>query len=425
MIELYNFILKIMHIVNEYYDPDLYYIKLKYKLDSVKEYNKFYYNNLNQNKLLLFNSNEAEKLFIRLVNLDENYIERKYNKDIKIIITDFIQKKNNDCYFSICDEFFYLNKSTINNDNIFLHQIKSHVKNCNCKIKVKSIVNLSINTLIKIIKNTINNKKNSIVNLKKKIKNSKNNLDLIDCIKVLNTIKANMGIESNYNYYTIDENLSETYNNLNIFVNNNKIIESKHYKSFKIENDTEYPINDIQFMDSLIQQKLNDFSYSVKSNADNFIVSKESSNISKESSNESKQTNESNKTKESSNESKQTNESNKTKESSNESKSKESKQTNESNKTKESSKTEEQNKEDLLFRLDKITEYFTNINVNNFGECISGFDLIFSLKNTYKNNNLIVKSIDIILEKVYKNYVFDKGELIKNIINLTKIINKQ
>jgi len=88
MIELYNFILKIMHIVNEYYDPDLYYIKLKYKLDSVKEYNKFYYNNLNQNKLLLFNSNEAEKLFIRLVNLDENYIERKYNKDIKIEFID-------------------------------------------------------------------------------------------------------------------------------------------------------------------------------------------------------------------------------------------------------------------------------------------------------------------------------------------------
>jgi hypothetical protein len=74
MIELYNFILKIMNIANDYYEPELYYINLKYKLDSVKEFNKFYNNNLNQNKLLLFNSNEAEKLFIRLINLDESYI---------------------------------------------------------------------------------------------------------------------------------------------------------------------------------------------------------------------------------------------------------------------------------------------------------------------------------------------------------------
>ena len=77
MIELYNFILKIMNIANDYYEPDLYYINLKYKIDLVKEFNKFYSNNLNQNKLLLFNSNEAEKLFIRLINLDESYIERK------------------------------------------------------------------------------------------------------------------------------------------------------------------------------------------------------------------------------------------------------------------------------------------------------------------------------------------------------------
>jgi len=121
MIELYNFILKIINIVNEYYEPDNYYIKIKYKLDSIKEFNKFYYNNnLNQNKLLIFNSNEAEKLFIRLVNLDENYIQRKYNNDIKIIITDLIKNKNNNYFFSICDEFLSLNKSTINNDNIFI-----------------------------------------------------------------------------------------------------------------------------------------------------------------------------------------------------------------------------------------------------------------------------------------------------------------
>ena len=397
MIELYNFLLKIMNLANEYYEPDMYYVNLKYKLDSVKEFNKFYLNNLNQNKLLLFNSVEAEKLFIRLVNLDENYIERKYNKDIKSIITDFIKNKNNNYYFSICDEFFYINKSTISNDNIFIHQIKSHVKNCNCKIKVKSIVNLSINTLIKIIKNSISNKKNSFINLKKKIINSKNNLDLLDCIKILNTIKTNMGIDSihnnynNYNNYTIDENLSENFNNLNIFINNNQPISDNKLKNYQF--DTEFPINDIQAIDSLIQQKLKDFSYSVISITDN--QSKESNKSSKES-NKSSNSSKSSKTKE-------------------------------SDKSKESSsiKLEEHNKEDLLFNFEKIIEYFTNIDVNNFGECISGFELIYNLKKIYKNNNLIIKSLDIILSKIYKNHLFDKEELIKDFNDLYKIITKQ
>ena len=410
MIELYNFLVKIMNIANDYSEPDLYYINLKYKLDSIKEFNKFYHNNLNQNKLLLFNSNEAEKLFIRLVNLDENYIERKYNKDIKDIISDFINNNNNNYYFSICDEFFNINKSTINNDNIFIHQIKSHVKNCNCKIKVKSIVNLSINTLIKIIKNSISNKKNSFINLKKKIKNSKNNLDLLDCIKILNTIKTNMGIESINNNYTIDENLSDNFNNLNIFINN------QHNSDNKLKNyqfDTEFPINDIQAIDSLIQQKLKDFSYSVFSITDNQTKEyNKSSSKTKESTKSSSKTKESNKSssKESTKSSSKTNSntSSKTKKS-----------------TKSSSKSEEQNKNDLLFSLEKIIEYFTNIDVNNFGECISGFELIYNLKKIYNNNNLIVKSLDIILGKVYKNKSFDKEELIKNINDLCKIITKQ
>ena len=390
MIELYNFLLKIMNLANEYSEPDMYYVNLKYKLDSVKKFNKLYLNNLNQSKLLLFNSVEAEKLFIRLVNLDENYIERKYNKDIKFIITDFIKNKNNNYYFSICDEFFYINKSTINNDNIFIHQIKSHVKNCNCKIKVKSIVNLSINTLIKIIKNSISNKKNSFINLKKKIINSKNNLDLLDCIKILNTIKTNMGIDSihnNCNNYTIDENLSENFNNLNIFINNNQPISHNKLKNYQF--DTEFPINDILQIDSLIQQKLKDFSYSVISITDN-------------------QSKESNKSSNSSKSSSITKESDKSKE------------------LKESSsiKSEEHNKEDLLFNFEKIIEYFTNIDVNNFGECISGFELIYNLKKIYKNNNLIIKSLDIILGKVYKNHLFDKEELIKNFNDLCKIITK-
>jgi hypothetical protein len=409
MIELYNFILKIMNIVNEYYEPDLYYINLKYKLDSIKEFNKFYYNNLNYNKLLLFNSIEAEKLFIRLINLDENYIERKYNQSMKTIITDFINNKNNNYYFSICDEFFSLNKSTLNN-NIFIHQIKTHVKNCNCKIKVKSIVNLSINTLIKIIKNGINYKKNYIYNLKKKIKNSKNNLDLLDCIKMLNTIKANMGIDTIQNNYTIEES-----------------IQSKNYQF-----DTEYPIEHIQIINSLIQKKLNDFSYSINSNVENNKkLSKDIFKSSKEESKEksSKEESKEKSSKEESKEKSSKEESSKEKSSKEESKEKSSKEESKEKSSKEESEElniiNEFNKEDLLFRLEKIIEYFMNINVNNFGECLSGFELIYNLKKTYKKNSLIVKSIEIILEKIYKSNAFDKGYLIKNIYDLCKIIKKE
>ena len=47
------------------------------------------------------------------------------------------------------------------------------------------------------------------------------------------------------------------------------------------------------------------------------------------------------------------------------------------------------------------------------------------IKKIHKNNNLIIKSLDIILGKVYKNNLFDKEELIKNFIDLCKIITKQ
>jgi hypothetical protein len=205
-----------------------------------------------------------------------------------------------------------------------------------------------------------------------------------------------MGIDSihnNYNNYTIDENLTENFDNLNIFINNNQPIPHNKLKNYQF--DTEFPINDILHIDSLIQQKLKDFSYSLISITDN-------------------QSKESNKLSNSSKSSSITKESDKSKES------KELKESKESS----SIKSEEHNKEDLLFNFEKIIEYFTNIDVNNFGECISGFELIYNLKNIYKNNNLIIKSLDIILGKVYKNHLFDKEELIENFINLCKIIIK-
>jgi hypothetical protein len=411
MNELYNFILKIMNITNEYYEPELYYINIKYKLDSIKEFNKLYNNNLNQHKLLIFNSIEAEKLFIRLINLDENYIERKYNQNMKSIITNFINNKNDNYYFSICDEFYNINKSTVDNNNIFIHQIKSHVKNCNCKIKVKSVVNLSINTLIKIIKNTITNNKNSLINLKKKIKNSKSNLDLLDCIKILNTIKINMGIESVNNNYIIDDKISD---NLNIFINHNNF-ENKNIKLKNYQYETEFPYNDIQNIDSLIQQKIKDFSFSVVSINDNNNQSKESNSKSSKSDIKS--------SKSDIKSSKSDIKSSKSNSKSSKSDSKSSKSDSKSSNS--DSKSKVHHKDDLLFSLEKIIEYFIKIDINNFGECLSGFELIYNLKIIYKNNNLIVKSIDIILAKLYKNSSFDKEEFIKNINDLCKIIRKQ
>ena len=201
-----------------------------------------------------------------------------------------------------------------------------------------------------------------------------------------------MGIDSINCNYTIDENLSENFNNLNIFINNKSNSDKIKLKNYQF--DTEYPLNEIQAIDSLIQKNIKDFSYSVFSITDN-----QSSK-----SNESK----SNELKDSKSKSSKSDESKSTK--SNDSK---------------SSKSEEYNRDDLLFSLEKIIEYFTNIDTNNFGECVSGFELIYNIKKIYKNNNLIIKSVDIILEKVYKNYLFNKDELIKNIHDLYKIITKQ
>jgi hypothetical protein len=471
MIELRNFILKILQISNDYYEPDLDFIKLKYQLNSIKEFNSLYIKK--SNELLIFNSNQSEKLFIRLVNLDENFINRKYNKDINGVIIDFIVNKNTNYFFSICDEFYNLNKSNIDT-NIFICLIKSHIKNCNCKIRVKSIVNLSINTLIKIIKNTINNKKNlinnNVKNLKKKIKNSKNNMDIVDCIKILNTIKSNIGLEcidvdNNYIFEKTNNNILEKTNNNNILEKtnnnifektNNNILEKsisennlfhnkplKNYKeknNFNLKNqfddteviftsqlnknnnnfqiDTENYIEDYKELNELIKKKIkkNNISYSLlssinKSDSDKIILNiNDKDDINKDDINKDDKDDKDDINKDNIN--------------------KDDKYNNDDNNYINNEEllfniddnNRDSDKDELLFKLDELKDYFNSINENNIGQLLYGFKILYNIINNYKNNIIFTDAINIILNKIYKEISFSRDTFILDINDLIKML---
>ena len=150
-----SYIDKLCTMSNNYYVYDDYYIKNKYNIDS---YNKFrkYFKKHHSNKLI-FNSEKSENFFIKVMNIDSVYMTQKYNNYQAQIIVDFFIKRNQ-CYFNECDELNTLNS------------INNHINNCKCKIKVKSVANLSINALVYILLEQNNdNKKN---NLNKNINNT-------------------------------------------------------------------------------------------------------------------------------------------------------------------------------------------------------------------------------------------------------------
>jgi hypothetical protein len=456
MIELRNFILKILQISNDYYEPDLDYIKLKYQINTIKEFNSLY--SKRSNDLLIFNSNLSEKLFIRLVNLDEKFINRKYNKDINSIIFDIISNKNNNYYLSICDEFYNLNKSNIDS-NIFINQIKSHIKNCNCKIRVKSIVNLSINTLIKIIKNTVNNKRNLINNnvkyLKKKIKNSKNNRDIVDCIKILNTIKANIGLEyidvdNNYIFEkTITENtiscensqiFKKKYNIKNQFYDTDKIsINQLNNNNNNLNNnnfqfETEFNIEDIREINELLKEKIKKNNFNINNNEEfsKDIINEEKSKdiINEEKSKEiineefSKDIINEEKSKDIINEefSKDIINEEKSKDIINEEKSKDIINEEKSIEINSEEKSYEDNKKEMIFNLEELKDYFNSIDDNNIGEIIYGFNILYKIINSYKKNKNFINLINQIMDKIYKQKIFLRETLVIDIDNLIKML---
>ena len=252
--ELKKHIIQMMEVSNEYCDYEKEYLIRRYDCNSIDKYLLHYEKYMNYK--LVFNSNDSEKLFIRLINADEEYINRKYKKNLKELIYKMfkIKDSNKKIYYSNCEE----NKDKNPNS-------KSHTDNCKCKVKVKSVVNLSINTFIRIINEEIMNleskfdKKETIENFiniekvetkeekkldsfyksvdefikmnKNKInENTKlikhNNKDIISCLNLLHSVKNVLGMNSETTSRIIGETSrinKDSYININLESNPNNI----------------------------------------------------------------------------------------------------------------------------------------------------------------------------------------------------------
>lgn len=179
MQEFKNYIDKLCTLSNNYFMYNDEYIKSNYDLDSYDKFRKYYKkNHLNK---LIFNSRNSEKLFIKLMNVDTEYISSKYGKNQCQIIFDFFIKRE-DSYFNTCEEN------------------KKHVEdNCKCKIKVNSVVNLPIKTLMFIL-NQNDVKKINVI----KLHNNQQNNKIINCIKKLNNLGQDLGIDLDAEYVLTD-----------------------------------------------------------------------------------------------------------------------------------------------------------------------------------------------------------------------------
>lgn len=136
-----KYILELLILVNRYYPYDTQYVKNKYKINDDQEFNRIFEKN---EDILLFNSLQSEILFIHILNVDNDYIY-KYKKSLHDLLSDyFVNRKK--CHFSRCHKVSSKTKT-------------SHLDNCYCKIKVKSVANIKIDTFIEIYKNEMTNPK--------------------------------------------------------------------------------------------------------------------------------------------------------------------------------------------------------------------------------------------------------------------------
>ena len=202
------YIEKLCIMSNNSYIYDEQYIKNKYNINSYEKFRKYF--KKNHNDKLIFNSEKSEKFFIQVMNLDADYMLNKYgNNALQNIVNFFIQ--TNDCYFfNMCDEI-----TAKNNKNI-------HLNDCKCNIKVKSVVNLSINALIFIlIENHYSNKVSlKIDNIQDekyknnetivaKLQNNNSNKKMIDSIKKLENIKMKLGMDKDNIEYQLTDTKPE------------------------------------------------------------------------------------------------------------------------------------------------------------------------------------------------------------------------
>ena len=230
-IKISKYIIRLIIFVNKYFKYDMVYIQQKYNYNSYIEFANYFKKNYKIK--LLFSSNESELLFINFINIDYNFLIEKYNNHAITLINFFTLRKK--FYFNLCNYH------------------KKHVKDlCNCKIKVKSIVNLSIDSFIFILKeyfkNEYSNKSKFLENniIEKKIlsdifplnkfnidsqkksncskiikmKNNNNSKDLLKCFNNLEKANNNLGSNIIENHYTLDS-LSDNLNINNLEKKNN------------------------------------------------------------------------------------------------------------------------------------------------------------------------------------------------------------
>ena len=222
-IDYKSFVEKLCVMSNNYYLYNEEYIKNKYNIETYDKFRRFF--KKNHNDKLIFNSQKSENFFIKVMNLDPDYMLKKYgNTQSEILINFFIQRNN--CIFNDCEEI----SETLTK--------KVHINDCKCKIKVKSVVNLSINALIFILiendhhkKNNIENVNNTIVqnksnvNIIAKLYNTDANKKIIESIKKIENIKKKMGIVKNDVNYILTDTKPNVENNVfdinkNIFIEN-------------------------------------------------------------------------------------------------------------------------------------------------------------------------------------------------------------
>ena len=219
--ELINYIIKLQIFCNNYYTYDLDYIKSKFNLDSFSNFRSLFKKRYKMK--LLFNSLKSENLFINFINFDNEYFISRYkDNQINILLNFFICNQN--LFFNKCNEISFSSS-------------KNHTDNCNCKIKVKSIVNLDIKTLLYILNNY--NKNNNKSNVLKVHKNS-NNIKLINNFNKLEQIGCLFGINNDI-HYTLENsescNLDDINNNTINKNNNYNILDNRKIRKNNIYND--------------------------------------------------------------------------------------------------------------------------------------------------------------------------------------------
>ena len=248
-----KFIIRLIIFVNNFYKYDLDYIRNKYNFDSHNLFLKHFKNNYK--KIILFSSLESEQLFINIFNINFEFLLEEYGKDYPIkILLFFISKKK--FIFNYCYKFK-------------LHD-KEH---CKCKIKVKSINNLTIESFIFILNNNIKKNSQKDYDSESILLNKNMNYQNNDILKNFNNLEiASLNLGSKYykKNYIMDHDLKKLssknilFNNSHklLNLNNNQEISDNFYMSNKINKSNKKNINNdynAQFStDSINLNEIND-----------------------------------------------------------------------------------------------------------------------------------------------------------------------